>query len=209
LKQLIHFVKQSSLLIASLTMLASLGASTIPAHAATSTNTKFTRCSVKSKNPSTTTKTEAIGFKTITNDDPALAIGQTKTIQTGHEGKRLITYTPKYNKGKLVGCKHTGTKVTLSPQNSIIGSGTYVAPKVTAPAPQAVAPTPTPAPTPKPASYCTNGAYTNSAGNTVCSPEPAPSPPVGATARCVDGTYSFSQSRSGTCSHHGGVSEWL
>ncbi len=33
--------------------------------------------------------------------------------------------------------------------------------------------------------------------------------PVGATARCYDGTYSFSQSRRGTCSHHGGVSQWL
>jgi Protein of unknown function (DUF3761) len=35
-----------------------------------------------------------------------------------------------------------------------------------------------------------------------------PAPP-GATARCRDGTYSYSQHRSGTCSHHGGVAEWL
>jgi hypothetical protein len=34
-------------------------------------------------------------------------------------------------------------------------------------------------------------------------------PPAGATARCSDGTYSFSQHRSGTCSHHGGVEVWL
>jgi hypothetical protein len=33
--------------------------------------------------------------------------------------------------------------------------------------------------------------------------------PSGATAQCRDGSYSFSQSRSGTCSHHGGVSRWL
>jgi Protein of unknown function (DUF3761) len=33
--------------------------------------------------------------------------------------------------------------------------------------------------------------------------------PPGATARCSDGTYSFSTTRSGTCSHHGGVAEWL
>jgi Protein of unknown function (DUF3761) len=33
--------------------------------------------------------------------------------------------------------------------------------------------------------------------------------PPGATARCNDGTYSFSQTRSGTCSHHGGVAQWL
>jgi hypothetical protein len=33
--------------------------------------------------------------------------------------------------------------------------------------------------------------------------------PPGATALCNDGTYSFSQTRSGTCSHHGGVAQWL
>jgi hypothetical protein len=33
--------------------------------------------------------------------------------------------------------------------------------------------------------------------------------PPGATALCKDGTYSFSQHRSGTCSHHGGVAQWL
>jgi hypothetical protein len=34
-------------------------------------------------------------------------------------------------------------------------------------------------------------------------------PPRGATALCRDGTYSFSQTHSGTCSHHGGVAQWL
>ncbi|WP_083528068.1 DUF3761 domain-containing protein [Curtobacterium ammoniigenes] len=33
--------------------------------------------------------------------------------------------------------------------------------------------------------------------------------PSGATAKCNDGTYSFSQSRRGTCSSHGGVAAWL
>lgn len=36
-----------------------------------------------------------------------------------------------------------------------------------------------------------------------------PPPPPGATALCKDGTYSYSQHHSGTCSHHGGVAEWL
>jgi Protein of unknown function (DUF3761)/Glucodextranase, domain B len=62
-----------------------------------------------------------------------------------------------------------------------------------------------------PQTECPNGTYENSAGNIVCKPY-APSngeQPAGATAKCEDGTYSFSESRSGTCSHHGGVAEWL
>lgn len=61
----------------------------------------------------------------------------------------------------------------------------------------------------KPGSECTNGTYENSSGNIVCKPEESPTVPAGATARCADGTYSFSEHRSGTCSHHGGVAEWL
>jgi hypothetical protein len=33
--------------------------------------------------------------------------------------------------------------------------------------------------------------------------------PNGASAICNDGTHSYSQSRRGTCSHHGGVAKWL
>lgn len=51
--------------------------------------------------------------------------------------------------------------------------------------------------------------YYNSKGEKVQSPTYYPYVPKGATARCVDGTYSFSKSRRGTCSHHGGVAQWL
>lgn len=51
--------------------------------------------------------------------------------------------------------------------------------------------------------------YTNVDGHRVPSPVHADSAPAGATAECRDGTYSFSQNRSGTCSHHGGVKRWL
>jgi hypothetical protein len=57
---------------------------------------------------------------------------------------------------------------------------------------------------------CTNnGTYVNSKGQTVQRPENCSGPPQGATAQCRDGSYSFSQSRRGTCSHHGGVEKWL
>lgn len=51
--------------------------------------------------------------------------------------------------------------------------------------------------------------YINSKGEKVQSPTYYKSPPAGATAECRDGTYSFSRSRRGTCSHHGGVKRWL
>jgi hypothetical protein len=56
---------------------------------------------------------------------------------------------------------------------------------------------------------CCNGTYVHSSGDTGCKPEESPTAPTGATARCADGTYSFSEHRSGTCSYHGGVAEWL
>jgi hypothetical protein len=52
--------------------------------------------------------------------------------------------------------------------------------------------------------------YTNSDGKRIHSPAySSGGSPAGATAVCTDGTYSFSQHRSGTCSHHGGVARWF
>jgi hypothetical protein len=82
-------------------------------------------------------------------------------------------------------------------------------PKPEVPPPSSETPEPTEPSSPEP-SECTNGTYVNAAGNTVCRPVESPGgPPAGASAECADGTYSFSESRSGTCSHHGGVANWL
>lgn len=52
--------------------------------------------------------------------------------------------------------------------------------------------------------------YTNTYGERVRRPAFSESgPPSGASAQCRDGSYSFSRSRRGTCSHHGGVARWL
>lgn len=51
--------------------------------------------------------------------------------------------------------------------------------------------------------------YTNVDGARVRRPVFSRSTPAGATARCRDGSYSFSRHRRGTCSHHGGVAQWL
>ena len=77
--------------------------------------------------------------------------------------------------------------------------------QTTTAAPAVKAQTPTPKAQP---ALSNDNYYTNSAGNAVHSPAYAPSIPSGASAKCGDGTYSFSQSRRGTCSHHGGVAVW-
>ena len=53
--------------------------------------------------------------------------------------------------------------------------------------------------------------YINKDGKTIHSPAKSKSGsiPDGASAQCRDGSYSFSTHRRGTCSHHGGVSQWL
>ncbi len=60
-----------------------------------------------------------------------------------------------------------------------------------------------------PPTWSSGGSYTDSDGHEVSSPVYAPQAPDGASAQCRDGTYSFSHHRRGTCSHHGGVAEWL
>src|SRR6266704_2632604 len=51
-----------------------------------------------------------------------------------------------------------------------------------------------------PASKAAAAAKSPSSGNT---------DPTGATAKCKDGTYSKSKHHKGSCSHHGGVAEFL
>ena len=74
-----------------------------------------------------------------------------------------------------------------------------------APAPKAAAPVATPkaaapAPTPKGAAAPADAGIKTA---------PIAGAPAAATALCNDGTYSESQHRSGTCSNHKGVKQWL
>ncbi|MGY2892535.1 DUF3761 domain-containing protein [Deinococcus sp. UYEF24] len=55
----------------------------------------------------------------------------------------------------------------------------------------------------------TSGTYTNVDGQQIQRPVMSDTAPAGASAHCRDGSYSFSTHRSGTCSHHGGVGQWL
>lgn len=136
----------------------------------------------------TDTTTESIPFTSSTVQDGTVASGTTKVKVAGSNGVKTKTWSVTYTNGVESSRTLKSEEVTTQSTNEIIAQGTYVAPTYTS---------------------CPNGTYTNTAGNVVCSPYNSNSTPVGATAQCRDGTYSFSQSRSGTCSHHGGVASWL
>jgi len=163
----------------------------------TSSKSSTSSTSIKpSISTKTVTSTSPIAFTTSTVQDSSLASGTTSIKTKGVNGLKTNTYSDTYTNGKETSSKLVSSVVTTAAVNEVVDQGTYVAPTPT-PAPAATAPT------------CTNGSYVNSDGNTVCSPEASSTVPAGATAQCVDGTYSFSQHRSGTCSYHGGVSQWL
>jgi len=130
------------------------------------------------------TETQNIPFATKTTDDALLAKGQTKVVQEGKEGVKTLTYRVTYSNSQEIARELVSEEITTQPVDKIIHTGTYVAPAYTS---------------------CSNG-YINTNGN--CIPSPSNNP-AGATAQCADGTYSYSQSRQGTCSHHGGVAQWL
>lgn len=134
----------------------------------------------------TITTTEPVAYTSSTVDDPNLAQGTTQTRTAGVNGIRTFTYEVTLTDNVETARKEVSNVVTTQPVNEVIVHGTKA---------------------PEPS--CPNGTYVNSAGNTVCRPYEAPSAPAGATAQCEDGTYSYSQSRRGTCSHHGGVARWL
>jgi len=146
----------------------------------------------QAKAPVTTTKTEtetqSVPYTSTTVNSASLAKGTTRITTVGVDGVATLTYAVTYRDGVRISRELISQTTTAEPITQVTSIGTYVAP---------VQPS------------CPNGTYINSAGNTVCSPYSGNAVPAGATARCTDGTYSFSQSRSGTCSHHGGVSEWL
>ncbi len=118
----------------------------------------------------------------------------------------------KTNESPAVTTPSTHALVTSTTTSTTTTTTTTTLPPTTTPTlyvPPPTAPPATVAPTPPPVS-CPNGSYVNSSGNTVCSPYESPGgAPAGASAKCNDGTYSFSQHRSGTCSGHGGVAQWL
>lgn len=130
--------------------------------------------------------TVSIPFDTSNVDDSTLASGTAVTKAEGVDGTKTQTWDVAIIDGVETNKTLIKEEVTAPPVTKIIAHGTYVAP---------VTPT------------CSNGSYTNVDGVEVCNPSPTNT--GGATAICEDGSYSYSLYHSGTCSHHGGVAEWL
>jgi hypothetical protein len=123
----------------------------------------------------------SIPYKTVYKDASWLDKGQTSSMGSGLDGSEKICSSP-------YGGAPTVTTV-VSPYDKTIYVGTR-----------------------EPYNYSSSySGYYNSAGSYIPSPSYSGATTGGysPTAVCRDGTYSYSQSRSGTCSSHGGVSSWL
>jgi uncharacterized protein YabE (DUF348 family) len=185
--------KVTAVAVAGLLSLGIVGASAqsgTPTPASIQPTQKQTTASPASKvEVKTVTTTDTIPFTSSTIQDATLDQGVTQTQTKGSNGTLTHTYKVTYTNGVETSRSVPVDTITTSAVNEVLVVGTK------APAPAAPS--------------CPNGTYVNSVGDTVCSPYKSSSAPSGATAQCSDGTYSFSQSRSGTCSHHGGVASWL
>lgn len=133
----------------------------------------------------TETKEVSIPYSTQTIQDSSRAKGTSYVKTEGKNGEKVEIYKVTYSDGKVISRELISSRVVTEPVTKVIVEGTYVEPVLN----------------------CPNGTYVNSYGNKVC--RPASTNTGGATAICGDGTYSYSRSRRGTCSHHGGVMRWL
>lgn len=126
------------------------------------------------------TADEAVPFGATSVTDPGMSQGTSKITTAGVNGTKTVTYEITKIRGQEISRNPVSEKVIVAPVNQVTSVGTKI--------------------------YCANGSYVNTYGNTICSPSSSAS---GASAKCRDGSFSYSQSRSGTCSHHGGVATWL
>lgn len=142
----------------------------------------------------TITSTESIPYTSSTIEDGNLDAGLTETRVSGVNGVRTIIHKVTLTDGIETARKEVSNTITTTAINEVIAKGTkQYQPQVQV----------------QSEPDCPNGTYINTYGNVVCSPYSSNSAPAGASAQCEDGTYSFSQSRRGTCSSHGGVAVWL
>lgn len=100
-----------------------------------------------------------------------------------------------------------GDSIQLTTPNIVASPSPTASPSIAPLVKATIKPSPTLAPTLAPIyyapqTYCGNGSYVNSDGQTICSPDYNSG---GGGITCSDGTTSHSTHRQGACSHHGGI----
>ncbi|HET6698047.1 MAG TPA: transglycosylase family protein [Nocardioidaceae bacterium] len=83
------------------------------------------------------TVTEAIDHDTVQKSDPGLYDDQSRTVRSGHDGARKVTYQVTYENGEVTKRKALRSTVTRKPVDTVVKVGTKERP----------APAPAPAPT--------------------------------------------------------------
>ena len=138
-------------------------------------------------------------FVTSLHSQPAVTNSNLHLRESTNSSSKDLSVIPKGTAVQIEGCNNGWCKTKYKGLTGYVNSN-YI---------QYSSPVTSESQAVKPAAKTVIKYYTNSAGEKIQSPTNYDSPPAGATALCWDGTYSFSASRRGTCSHHGGVKKWL
>lgn len=72
----------------------------------------------------TYSKTETIGFQTVTKNDRTLMVGTTRIAQNGQNGEQSVTYRETYVDGELTGTETVGTEIVTAAVDKIVLKGT-------------------------------------------------------------------------------------
>lgn len=131
---------------------------------------------------------EEIRYQNISKNDAGIPLGEKRITQNGKRGVREKKFNITYKNNQEVGRELVSDIVVTPAIDEIDSIGTKVKQVATPP------------------SSSDNHGYINVDNEYIPSPSLNPQ---GASAQCRDGSYSYSTHRQGTCSHHGGVAEWL
>ena len=140
----------------------------------------------------------------------------TKAAHKAMKAKAMVSCTDgTMSKGGRGACSSHGGVAANASAAAPMAPTPAAAPAPATPAarPPAMAPAATPAPAPPSdrvrSTTKASSSSSNSSNETGGSGKPEDTDPTGAVAKCKDGMYSHSAHRTGSCSGHGGVAQWL
>lgn len=132
----------------------------------------------------TESRTQKIGFDTVTKESSSLFTGQTKVETEGAPGSRTSTYTVSYKNGEQVWAQRTSSSVSKQPVDEVVLEGTKSRPK------------PKPEPEPKPSWTWTPERSESSTSSRSSSRQAPPSSSSSGSSSSSSGSSSGSSSSS-------------